>query len=103
MFRSSYEGSQLNIASCVTYPGSTHHRLNETLKKTFVQRKQSEKIQPNLEELSKFNSVSLTTGCGSLHLNINKRFVCTCKKLIPHFILNIILYLKESIYLQTNI
>lgn len=100
MYRSSYEGSQSNIVMCDVYPGSTHHRLNETLKKTFVQ---SEKIQPNLEELSKFNSVSLTTGCGSLHLNINKHFVCTCKKLIPHFILNIILYVKESIYLQTNI
>lgn len=33
MFCSSYEGSQSNIASCVTYHGSTYHRLNETLKK----------------------------------------------------------------------
>lgn len=54
MFLSSYEGSQSNIASSVTYPGSTHHRLNKTLKKTFVHRKQSEKTQPSLEELSKF-------------------------------------------------
>lgn len=43
MFLSSYEGSQSNIASSVTYPGSTHHRLNKTLKKTFVHRKDAAK------------------------------------------------------------
>lgn len=54
MFCSSYEGSQSNIASCVTYPGSTHHRLNETLKETFVHRtfEQSEKIWKNFQNLS---------------------------------------------------